>query len=599
MSKLFEPHFKTPLEAHSKEEVNKRNSNGMRGTLGEEYRSNEAEDLSWEAEQLSKSYGIYLEFNRAKTGKEKDWVYMIRLGIPGGGPITPAQWTVIDDVASKYGRTPEGQPSIRLTTRENVQFHWVHKLDVIPLVRECAEAGLLSLNGCGDNVRNIMSCPLGPVSPDFNPRELAWEAAKYFQLPVGPYLQIFAIDPNAVPEETSSFEYGPQLLNRKFKIAFSTVHRDPVSGQLVPDNCVELRTNDMGVAPVIEENRIVRFQIYIGGGQGEKVGKPTAAMLAEPLGQVSREQLLRALDAVVAVHQEWGDRENRHWARLKYVVKKMGVAWFRERVEERLGFALGDPDQDLDIGDRHLHHGWVETKGGKLAYGAFIECGRLVNDARQGALREMVSTLAREFDTPLVITPNQDLIFTELAADRKQDFERRLADFGFDRPVSELRRQSGACVGRDTCRLAYTDSEKFEPELMDALEGLGWGEVATSVGITGCERQCFRPATKVFGLIGSGSDRYHLKLMGTEDARHQGIPLEEDGLVYLRSVPRERVADLLDALLRQWRAEAQNGESVGYFLRRKGIPAILASLRENPDVAELLEKPQKSTALAV
>ena len=69
---------------------------------------------------------------------------------------------------------------------------------------------------------------------------------------------------------------------------------------------------------------------------------------------------------------------------------------------------------------------------------------------------------------------------------------------------SALRLRSGACVGRDTCRLTYTDSEQFEPELVDQLEELGWGDVETSIGITGCERQCFRPSTKAIGLIGTG-----------------------------------------------------------------------------------------------
>ena len=81
--KKFTPNFNTPEENYSKEELNKIASNGMQGSLAEQLDSKEKEDLIWEAEQIAKSYGIYMEFDRAKTGREKDWRYMVRIGIPG------------------------------------------------------------------------------------------------------------------------------------------------------------------------------------------------------------------------------------------------------------------------------------------------------------------------------------------------------------------------------------------------------------------------------------------------------------------------------------------------------------------------------------
>src|SRR3989338_6909352 len=255
MKKPFSPNFNTPRQDFSKEELNKLASNGIRGSLAQDFRSG-TPDLAWEAEALAKSHGIYLEFNRAVSGDPKEWMYMIRISVPGGGPITREQWRLVDELADKYTVDPQGNTSIRLTNRQNIQFHWVKKPGVIPIVKGLAEKGLYSLNGCGDNTRNVMGCPLSHYSDVFNARAWAHKAAEYFRLPVEPFIEIFAIDPKYLRKPNESFVYGANLLNRKFKIAFSTVHRDAESGKLVPDNCVELLTHDLSVAPIVTNGKV-------------------------------------------------------------------------------------------------------------------------------------------------------------------------------------------------------------------------------------------------------------------------------------------------------------------------------------------------------
>ncbi len=597
MKKPFTPNFKTPPEAFCPEELNKLKSNGIRGTLAAEFRDFAKPDLSWEAEQLAKSHGVYLEFNRAVTGEEKDWIYMIRISVPGGGPISREQWNLFDELSEKYSVDPEGHTSIRLTNRQNVQFHWVKKPGVLPIVKSLAEKGLNSLNGCGDNTRNVMGCPLSRGSDIFDANQLARKVADYFQLPLDPYIEIFAIDPKYIRRPEDSFAYGPGLLNRKFKIAVSAVHRDPSTGKLIPDNCVEMLTNDMAVAPIVENGTVGKFQIYIGGGQGERNAKLAMAALGQPLAIVTENQLLKTMDAVVQVHQEWGDRQNRFWARIKYVVKKMGIAWYREQVSQKVGFPLGQPDPHHDYGRRHLHFGWHAQANGLLTYGAFIENGRLTDQSPNGRLKTMIREIVNQYPVDLMITPNQDLLFTNLPASAKNAFEDELKTYGYGqrdgKVYSTLRLNSGACVGRDTCRLTYTDSEKFEPFLIDELENLGWGDMAESIGITGCERQCFRPATKTIGLVGSGMDRYQFKLFGDESARFQGKPLIASGgeQMYLRSVPRDQVPVVIDALFKFHKTHAKAGEGVGDFHRRIGADAIIAHLKENPATTALMEKP--------
>lgn len=607
----FKPNLNTPAEDLCKEELNKRHYADISADLHSDFQDGERSDIKWETEQIAKSHGIYLEFDRAKKGREKDWRYMVRLSIPGGGPLTGEHWQIIDDLAEDYCKDPYTAPSIRLTTRQNVQFHWIRKKDLVPLVRRAAEGGLVSLNGCGDNTRNIMCCPLAHLSTLANPYRYAVEAARYFELPVEPFIKVFEIDPAVFranePDQirqVGQFKYGEALLNRKFKIGFSTAHRDPESGVVIPDNCVEVLTNDLGVVPVFEGDKHVAFQLYVGGGQGEKNGKPGMATLAKPLCIVEPDELIKTMDAVVAVHQQWGDRQNRHWARLKYVIREMGVDWYRERVEELLESKVTKANSSIDVGARELHFGWTRQElDGLWSYGLYIENGRLADGLFDLPLRSGLRELIGKYPVTYSITANQDLVIHNIPGEAKSDFESDIQRFGFEsrsgKPVSRLRGLSGACVGRDTCRLTYTDSEKFEPELLADLESRGWGDLNASIGITGCERQCFRPATKTIGLIGTGLNRYQFKLNGSVDGRYQGLPLlsEDKTQIYLRSVPRERVADIIDALFLLHKEHAHEDEELGAFHRRVGTAWLVKVLSENEKVSDLLKPGPLKTLL--
>ncbi len=597
MKKIFAPNFNTPPQDLCKEELNKLASNGLCGNLKQEFRS-DTPDIAWEAEQLAKSHGIYLEFNRAITGDPKEWMYMIRISIPGGGPISRAQWQLLDELSEQYTANPQGDTSLRLTTRQNIQLHWVKKPGVIPIIKALAEKNLYTLNGCGDNTRNVMGCPLSQSSDIFNARAWAQRAADYFRLPLEPFVEIFAIDPHYLRKSDESFAYGPNLLNRKFKIAFSTIHRDPATGRYIPDNCVELLTNDLAIAPVIINGEVSAFQVYVGGGQGERNGKPTTATMAKPLTIVPKQQLMKVLDGVVSVHQRYGDRQNRFWARLKYVILKEGIDWFRAQVSDHVGFKLPLPDPALDCGNRELHFGWhKQPSNGLLAYGLFLENGRITDASPNGKLKSMLREVMNKYPIEFMITPNQDAILTNIPTDLKEALEADLKGYGYGlrngKTYSNLRLHSGACVGRDTCRLTYTDSEQFEPLLMDELEKRGWGDLKESIGITGCERQCFRPATKTIGLVGSGVDRYQFKLFGDQSAHYQGKPLISSNgeKMYLRSVPREQVPIVIDALFKFYQQNRQTNEGLGMFHRRIGADGIIQYLQENKATTVLMEKP--------
>ncbi|MEM7627695.1 MAG: nitrite/sulfite reductase, partial [Planctomycetota bacterium] len=194
-----QPLLQTPADQLSADEHFKINSKGVVGPLPERYRDHDTLDLEKESEFLSKSHGLYLEYNRAKTGREKDWMYMVRVTVPGGGAFNADQWAILDKVADDYcHHNPYGGNSLRLTTRQNIQYHWLRKPEVMSLVQDVAKTGFYTLNGCGDNVRNVMGCPLSKFStlPGASAFDLAHQYGEYFRLPAAPHIQVFAVDPN-------------------------------------------------------------------------------------------------------------------------------------------------------------------------------------------------------------------------------------------------------------------------------------------------------------------------------------------------------------------------------------------------------------------
>src|SRR5919197_732328 len=658
------PNFRTNAKDYSKVEIAKINCDELTGNLFNEFRDCSFQNISWESEQIAKSHGIYLEFNRARTGNEKDWMYMIRISIPGGGPITSQQWNMLDRIADTYtigpsDAYPNARPSLKITTRQNIQLHWVRKENIVSVIREIAKSGYFTINGCGDNTRNVIGCPLSFYSKIFNANKWAQKIGKYFALPTAAYIEVFEIDPNYLRKAglldreagVTRFDYGTNQLNRKFKIAFSAIHYNEEKKKYVPDNCVELRTNDIGIAPIVNDyngnynDKVNRFQVYVGGSQGQQSGKSTFSTLGEPFGILTEDNLLDGLDAIVRVHKEWGDRENRHWARLKYLVKVKGIQWLREQVKDvvdtgsnsQIDFEL--PMQDYDYGNRNLHLGWIkqntdevdDSSNTKWCHGIFIENGRIIDGSPNGNLKSMVKYLMDKYPHALIFTtPNQHLLFSNLASSEKEQFNNDMSIFGYgirkvtldttnnnsnnndgstsssklkivqqQRPYSKLRMLSGACVGRDTCRLTYTDSEKFEPCLLDQLEDK-WRDLNESIGVTGCEKQCYRPATKTVGWIGTGFNLYQLTIMGTEDGRHQGGSLVDPDSKeqYLRFVPRKDVATVTDTLFEFFiknRAKEGVGEEIrpggmGYFLRRIGAKEIIYYLKSYPKTKDLMKK---------
>ncbi|ARM75511.1 nitrite/sulfite reductase [Acidianus manzaensis] len=554
------------------------------------------DDLEKEVSLIAKSFGIYLEFNRdkMKLSNVKEWIYMIRVPIPGGGPIRPDQWKILDDISNKYtisdAYTGYPLPSLKLTTRQAVQFHHVKKKDLVNVIREIAQSGFLTINGCGDNVRSTIACPLSKYYI-FDSNMLSIKIARYFRLPPELFIQVFEIPVIENRPSEESFEYPDNLLPRKFKIGIAGVIRT-ADGKYVIDNCVEVRANDIGIVPIIEEDKVIGYQIYVGGSMGENNSYPTFSAFGLPLGTVNNDdELIKILDAIVRIQQEWGDRKNRHWARFKYLVYKMGLNWLREKVKEYSGFSLGKV-REIDLGYRDLHLGWTEL-GNKWAYGVFVENGRLIN-GKNGKIKSMIRYIADNFNNVrLYITPNQHLLITDIEVEQKYKIEKILSEFNYglrdDRPYSKLRVNSIACVGFPTCKMSFTDSERFLPKLIDELERRGWSDVPISLGISGCVAQCSRPATHPISWIGSGYELYMLKLGGGKDSLGEPLIDWEENAIYLYQVPANRLVDTTEALFELYEKNKHLGRSAEEVFKKLGNKKIIEWLKNNEKTKDLMK----------
>src|SRR5947199_884493 len=364
-------------------------SRGLRGDLAAEL-AQRTTHVSDESAQLLKFHGTYQQEDRDQrrerrgTDAEPAHQFMVRCKIPGGVP-TGAQCLVIAELADRYGNG-----TLRVTTRQGNQFHGVLKGDLKATIRAVNDALVTTLGACGDVVRNVIACPAPlagglredvlrvarQVSDHLLPRTRAYHEIWLDGEPVagGP--------PGGEPDPI----YGTRYLPRKFKVAFA----------FPADNCCDVHSNDLGFLVVHKGGQLLGFNVLVGGGMGKTHGKEdTYPRLADVLGFAATEQVVEVAEAVVKVQRDHGNRSDRRHARLKYLLDKEGLDWFRKHVERQLGRRLA-PASDIEVSGIADHLGWHAQERGRSFLGLFIENGRIRdagNSRLRSGIRRVVETL--------------------------------------------------------------------------------------------------------------------------------------------------------------------------------------------------------------
>jgi sulfite reductase (NADPH) hemoprotein beta-component len=554
-------------DKRSKNEDIKETSRGLRGTIAHGLADVVTGAIAEDDTQLVKFHGTYMQDDRDVRGErarkklEKAYSFMLRVRIPGG-VLTPAQWLAMDHVADDYANH-----TIRLTTRQAIQFHGVIKSNLRRTMQAINASVLDTLAACGDVNRNVMSAANPFLSKAHGEAyELARRISEHLLPRTGAYHEIW-LDGEKVEDHSGAAPageeepiYGRHYLPRKFK----TVVAVP------PQNDVDVYAHDLGFTAIVERGRVVGWNVTIGGGMGMTHGElDTFPRTADALGVCTTEQAIDLAEKVVTVQRDWGNRSLRKRARLKYTIEDHGIAAFRAEVERRLGYALGAPRpvQFTGTGDAI---GWHQGADKKWHLTLFIENGR-IKDTPGVRLRTALREIAVRHGVTFVLTSNQNLILARVAAKEKAAIEGILESHGFGLATSSgLRRNSMACVALPTCGLALAESERFLPELIDALEaelaaaGLTQDDIV--IRMTGCPNGCARPYLAEIGLVGRTPGLYNLYLGASFD----GTRLNK---LYAQDVDKARIVALLAPMFRRYAKERGDSERFGDFVIRAGYVA--------------------------
>ena len=546
------------MTERSRNEVIKEASRFLRGTIAEGLRDAVTGAIAEDDTQLTKFHGIYLQDDRdlrgerAKKKMEKAFSFMARVRIPAG-VLTPAQWLALHDIA-----TERGNATLRLTTRQTIQFHGLIKSNLRPAIQAVHAALLDTIAACGDVNRNVIASVI-PRQPAVHAAVTAMaRSISEHLLPHSHAWHEIWIDGALVAggEQEDEPILGRTYLPRKFKIAIA----------VPPQNDTDVFAHDIGLIAIVQRGRVVGYNVAIGGGMGMTHGEPdTFPRTGDVIGFARPEQVVEVCEAIVTIQRDWGDRADRKHARLKYTIERNGLDRFVDELGRRLGYSLA-PIKPYHFAHTGDPQGWIEGADGNAHHVVFIENGRV-----RDALLRGLSAIAAVHDGRFLLTPNQNLVIADVTPDRRRAIDALLAQFSLAQfspaQVSALRRNAIACVALPTCGLALAESERYLPDLITALDGEiarhGLAGEAITIRMTGCPNGCARPYLAEIGLVGTGPGRYNLYLGGAFD----GTRLSK---LYRKEIAHAEIVAALAPLFAVFARDRLAGEHFGDFVIRAG-----------------------------
>lgn len=490
-------------------------SDHLRGDIAQTIADDSIDKFSDDDEQLTKFHGFYQGYNRdtattrKKQGLDKEWEMMLRAKLPGGR-VTAKQYLALDKLADPYGNG-----TLRVTSRQGIQYHNVMKGDIHPLIAEINKEMMTTLGGCGDVVRNVMATPSPVKNPVYQEIDRVAHEISDATLPTTTsYADIWVNGSKYKPVQSKKSDaidplYGTKWMPRKFKIAIATPE----------DNTVDALTNDLGLFALAEDGQIHGYNVYIGGGFGMKHNKvETYPRMATPLGYVDKADVVEVCKAVVKFQRDHGDRKDRQHARLKYVVEEKGTPFCKAEIEKHFGKAI-DNVRDMPPIKIKDHLGWQDQGDGKFYLGLPITSGR-IKDTEAHKLRTALREVAEQFDKPMIFMPTEDVVIYEIEQSEKDAIEGIFKSHNVELKEDHLPVELWAmsCVALPTCGKALTEGERARVPIVsmvaDTLKKHGLEQEKIAVRITGCPNGCSRPYTGDIGIVGRAPNIYSIFIGG-------------------------------------------------------------------------------------
>ncbi|CAD84763.1 MULTISPECIES: NADPH-dependent assimilatory sulfite reductase hemoprotein subunit [Nitrosomonas] len=545
-----------PLERLSPDESLKAESDYLRGTIALGLLDRITSAVPGNDIKLMKFHGIYeqddreIRDERRRQKLEPAFQFMIRVRLPGG-ICTTERWLKISELACAHGNE-----TLRMTTRQTFQFHWVLKQNIVPLIRGLHEVLLDTVAACGDDSRGVMAT----VNPQFPALQAELAAlAKTVSDHVIPktraYHEIWYGEERIASSEPEEPFYGQTYMPRKFKIGFV----------IPPNNDIDIYAQDLGYIAIIGENgKIAGFNVAIGGGMGRTDKAPhTYPRTASVIGFITPDRLISVTEAVMGVQRDYGNRADRSRARFKYTIDDKGLDWIKLAIEDRAGPL--ESARPYDFTSNADIYGWIESGDGFHHFTLFIENGRLNRD-----MLDKIAQIAHVHKGHFRLTPNQNLMIANVATADKPEIEALLRETGLiafnERSV--LRLNSMACVALPTCGLAMADSERYLPDLITKIEGIltryNLQNEPITLRMTGCPNGCSRPFIAEIGLTGRAPGKYNLYLGG-------GFHGQRLNRLYRENIGEPAILETLNEVLGRYATERLPDEHFGDFTIRAGI----------------------------
>ncbi|NVK21416.1 MAG: assimilatory sulfite reductase (NADPH) hemoprotein subunit [Kangiellaceae bacterium] len=542
---------------HSDVERIKVESQYLRGTIAEGLNNGITGAVADDDQMLIKFHGIYqqddrdLRNERRKQKLEPLYSFMIRARVPGG-VATAEQYKVLADLATEYS-----SGSLRLTTRQAFQWHGVFKRNLKKTIAGINSTLLDTIAACGDVNRNVMANPL-PETSRIHSEVFEWskKLSEHLLPKTNAFHEIW-LDGKKV-ETTEEPIYGQTYLPRKFKTAIA----------IPPYNDVDVYANDMGFIAIEDNGQLKGFNVLVGGGMGSTHNdQETYPRIANVIGFCTPEQLLEVAESIVKVQRDYGNREVRKLARLKYTVDKLGVDGFKDILRTYLGYELEDAE-DFEFVHNGDRYGWFEDEKGLFHLTLYIHSGRII-DSEHSKLFSGLYEIAKIHNGEFRITPNQNLIISNIAKQDKEKIAKLIEQYNisFGQEESPVRLNSLACVSFPTCSLAMAEAERYLPSLItkieQQLEQYGLSQQAINVRMTGCPNGCARPFLGEIGLVGKAPGKYNLYL----GSSYKGDRLNK---LFKENINEQQILSELDLLLHDYANHKQASEYFGDFVVRKG-----------------------------
>ncbi len=478
-------------------------------------------------------------------GQRQEGVNMVRIKIPGGRLLS-SHLNAIGDMLEKYSQ----HDVVHITTRQDIQMHYVPLQHTPAVLRYLAGAGLTTREACGNTIRNVTACPMAGICP----RE---------------HTDVTVHLDGAV----SHFLRNPlnQQLPRKFKISFSGCEADCAQGML---HC-------MGIVARKKDGRF-GFKVMAGGGLGHK---PHEAIVVEEF--IEEKDLLYTMEAVVTLHNKYSDRTKRAKSRIKFLVDKFGPEGFIEKYREELArIKQALANQPYPKGE------WKTGGGGEICGqgaprhvvpqkqpGLFVlPVSTPIGNLNAKQLRGLAKALQEHGLDEIRTTQDQNLMVINVPQAKLDSLRKTIAALGLREP--EVGDNVVACPGTSTCRLGITSSTLLGPKLRNVVGG------DLRIRVSGCHNGCAQPEMGDIGIYGEGK-RMHGKLIPHYQTYFGGNGLAGGGLAFKGpSVPAARIESAVQRVRQAFDKDHLSDESFFFWSRRRGVEyfnELLADLVNVPE----------------